>query len=150
MSKILRAALALILCLCMCFMLCSCKKKADKLDVEEISQICVKGALYESWMCNFTDDEFISEMVKMYNGIRYEKSEEAVNMMDAEKVYSLTFYNDDETVATFIVDVNKNCSFEAGGESYHIVSDFDFEELSKMINDQKTELKSSIATPDQK
>lgn len=108
-----------------------------QLTVSDADQVCITGALYESWMYVVTDKDFLNKTSKMLDGLKYEKSDKAVNMMNAKEVYSLTYSKGNEQIKTFIIDINGMMSFEAGGQSYKITSDFDFSELDRLIQEQK-------------
>ncbi len=148
LNKALKAVVSLVLCLCICFSLTACTKNTK--NIKKVDQICVSGSYIESWMNVFADEEFVSEMVEIYNGIRYEKSEEYVDMMTAGEVLSFSFNNGSDNVAKLIVDKNLNMAFEAGGKPFKITSDFDFDYVKGLVDAQKTAVSDSLkATPDQ-
>lgn len=133
LNKSIRVLLACVLCVCICLSLTACTKNTK--DIKDVDQICVTGAVYESWMNVIADEEFVTEMVDMYNGLKYEKSDVQNDMSTEGECYSFTFNNGNETVATFIVDKSGNFSFEPGGQAYHITSDFDFEDLKDLVDE---------------
>lgn len=134
-NKILKRVAALLLCVCVLFCATACTKNTK--NIKDVDQICVSGALYESWMHVYTDEEFVSEMVDIFNNLQYEKTEQSVNMMTAGEVLSFTFSKGNEQKATFIVDKNGVFAFEAGDKSYKIVSDFDFSYVYDLVESQK-------------
>lgn len=111
-----------------------------ELKLSDADQVCIKGALYESWMYVFTDKQFIADTAKILDNLEYEKSKDAVNMMDAHKVYCLTFSKGNKHIKKFIVDDNNMLCFSEGTQSYKITSDFDFEELSKLVQEEIAQL----------
>ncbi|MBQ4128851.1 MAG: hypothetical protein IJD68_03665 [Ruminococcus sp.] len=149
LNKILRCLLAVLLCVCICFCFTACTKNTK--NIKNVDQICVSGSYAESWMYVLTDEEFVNEMVEIYNSVKYEKSEEYVDMMTAGEVLSFTYSNGSENVATFIVDKNLNLAFKAGGKPYRITSEFDFNDVYSKVKGQSQKVDDSIAaTPDQK
>lgn len=139
---------AITLCFCVMFSLSACTKNTENID--SVDQICVSGSYSESWMYVYTDEEFIGEMVDIFNSVKYEKSDEAVDMMTQGEVFSFTFSNGNEQKAKFIVDKNLVFTFEAGTQSYKIVSDFDFDYVKELVNEQQKELLETLeSTPDE-
>ncbi len=142
LNKVFKSALALTLALAMCVSLTACTKNTE--NIKDIDQIGLSGALYESWLYNSADEEFIAEMVDIYNSLKFEKSVETVDMMTAGDTLQFTFYADAEQVAEFIVDKNNMCCFEAGAQSYKIVSDFDFEHVKELVQEQTESITNDI------
>lgn len=114
-------------------------------SITETDQICISGALAESWMYVLTDKEFINEAVKMYESISYEESDQPMDMMTVGEVYCLTFSKGNEQLASFCVNKNGIFVTKPGTQPYKITSDFDFGELDRLIQ-KYSPLK---ATPDQ-
>ncbi len=142
LNKILKFSFCVVLCLSVCLCMTACTKNTK--DIKSADQICVSGALYESFMYTLSDEEFVSQMVDIYNGLKYEKTDEHVDMMTVGETYTLTFFDGADTVTTLIFDSNNNCCFEAGGQAYKIVSDFDFGEVKVIIKDATTKVKESL------
>ncbi|MBE6824992.1 MAG: hypothetical protein E7513_06570 [Ruminococcaceae bacterium] len=133
MNKILKASLVCVLVVTICLSLTACTKYSK--NIKDIDQIGISGALYESFMYTTTDEDFITEMVDIYNSLKYEKTDKAVDMMTAHEVFQFTFYSEAEVEVKFIVDKNNVFSFEAGGQAYKIVSDFDFEHVKELVDE---------------
>lgn len=147
LSKSLRILTVLVLVLAMCFSIVGCDK--NRKDIKETDQICVSGAYVESFMYVFTDEAFVDEMVKVFENLKYEDTDESVDMMTAGKVFSFTFSNGNDTLARFIVDSNNTMTFEAGTQCYKIVSEFDFEHIKALVNEQIDTVSGSSATSDE-
>lgn len=145
--KSVKALIALVLVICMCITISGCDNNTK--DIEGADQICVSGSYVESWMYVFTDQSFIEEMVNIYDGIKYEETDESVDMMTANGVYSFTFSKGNDTLARFIVDSNNIMTFEAGTQCYKIVSDFDFAHIQSLVNEQIKSVSGNTATPDE-
>lgn len=133
LNKSLRVLVCCVLCVCICLSLTACAQNTE--DIKDVDQICVSGAVYESWMYVLANEEFIAEMVDIYNGVKYEETDTQNDMSTSGECYSFTFNNGNETLATFIVDKSGNFSFEAGGQPYHIVSDFNFDYIKDLVDE---------------
>lgn len=131
MSKVVKAATALLLCVIMCLSLTACSKKVEA--IEAADQVCVSRSYKYPSMYVYSDKEMVDELVEMYNSIRYEETDETVDISDGEDVYSVSFANGSETVGKIIVDSKNNFMFEAGGQEYHITSDFDYDRFSGIL-----------------
>lgn len=149
LNKIFRVVTASILCLIIAFSITACNKVPKNLD--ESSQVCVSGALYESWMYVFTDESFINEVVSIFDSVNTKKSDEVVDMMTAGEVLSFTFSAGEETLGKIIVDSNNRLCYEAGEQSYMITSDFDFVSLKELVDDEIERVKATLnaTTPDE-
>ena len=147
LSKLCRVATAFALVLCICLSVTGCANKTD--NIKDVDQICVSGSYVESWMYVFTDEAFVEEMVKVYNGLQYEETDENVDMMTAGEVLSFTYSNGNDTLARLIVDSNKVMTFEAGTQCYKIVSDFDFEHIKSLVDEQTLAVSGTSATDDE-
>lgn len=147
LSKSIRVLVACVLCVCICLSLTACTRNTRNID--EVDQICVSGALYESWMYVLADKEFVDEMVEIYNSISYEKTDALVDTDCIGGVLFFSFNNGSENVAKFIVDKNNNFYFEAGKQAYHIVSDFDFDYVNGLVKEYSDKTEDTIATPDE-
>ncbi len=134
LSKLLKTFAVFVLCMCIAFSCTACAKVPK--NINETDQICVSGALYESWMYVLTDKEFVTEMVTLLDEIEFEKSDEAVDMMTAGEIISFSFSKGNETITNFIVDKNGRFCFEAGEQAYVITSDFDFEHVKSLVDEQ--------------
>ncbi len=142
-------ALVLFVCMLMCMTACSSKNTEN---IEEVDQICVSGSYVESWMYVYTDEDFINEMVDIYNSIQYEETDEAVDVMTAGEVLFFTFNNGNDAQAKFIVDKNSVFTYEAGTQSYKITSEFDFDYVKGLVDEQQKKAfeESNEATSDEK
>lgn len=148
LNKIARIAVACVLLLCIALSFSACGEAPKNLD--KADQICVSGALYESWMYILTDEAFIDEVVTTFDSVKTEKTNETVDMMTAEKVLSFTFSEGNETLGKIVVDSNNHLCYEAGGQAYVITSEFDFTALKELVDKEIDEVKASIhATPDE-
>ena len=147
LSKVCKVATAIMLVFCTCFSFTGCA--SDTKNIKDVDQICVSGSYVESWMYVFTDEAFIDEMVQVYNGIKYEETTESVDMMTSNGVLSFTYSKGNDTLARFIVDSNNIMTFEAGTQCYKIVSEFDFEHIQSLVNEQIEIVSGTIATPDE-
>lgn len=148
LNKITRIVVAIALCACIVFSCVACAKMPRNLD--ETDQICVSGALYESWMYILTDDDFISQVVTTLESLEYEKSDEAVDMMTEKGVLCLSLSKGNENITKFIVDKNGRFCFEAGTQAYVITSEFDFEEFKALVDKEIESVKESLnATADE-
>lgn len=147
LSKIFKAAIALMLSVCLCLPFAGCTKNTK--NVKNVDQICVSGSYAESWMYVFTNQDFIDDMVEVFNNIKYEKTDETVDMMTVDDVLFFTFSNGNSTLSKLIVDKNGIMTFEAGTDCYKIVSDFDFDYVKELVNKQIDAMSSPVATPDQ-
>ena len=147
-SNILKKLCAMMLCVCMVLSISACTKNTK--DIEEVDQICVSGSYAESWMYVYTDEDFINEMVDIFNGIEYEETEESVDMMTAGEVLSFTFSKGNDVQTKFIVDKNNFFTFEAGTQAYKITSDFDFDYVKGLVDEQREAFEKTLeATPDE-
>ena len=133
LNKSLRVLLCCVLCVCICLSLTACTRNTK--NISDVDQICVTGAVYESWMYVVADETFVAEMVEIYNGLKYEKTDTQNDMSTEGECYSFAFNNGNETLAKFIVDKSGNFSFEPGGQAYHITSDFDFEHIKDLVDE---------------
>lgn len=140
LNKTLRCLVAVVLCLCMCLSFAGCSSKT--VDIEGADQICVSGSYAQSFMYVLTDDAVVGELSEMYNSIKYEETDEYIDISAGTDVYSLTFSNGNETLATIILDSNNNFVFSAGTQVYHIVSDFDYDRLKELIDSEIEEITS--------
>lgn len=147
LSKVFKTVLALVLAVCLCIPLAGCTRNTK--NIEDIDQICVSGAYTESWMNVFTDDTFINDMIEVYNAVKYEKTDEVIDLMTAGDVYFFSFSNGNDTLAKFIVDKNGIMTFEAGTECYKIVSDFDFSYIQEIVQKQVDASSNKEATADE-
>lgn len=148
LSNAFKRVVAFVLCVLLCLSLSSCTNSTK--DINEVDQICVSGSYAESWMYVFTDETFIDEMVSIFNGIEYEKTDASVDMMTVGEVYSFTFSKGTETQEAFIVDKNNNFVFEAGGQVYSIVSEFDFDKVKSLVEGQISNVtNATTSTPDE-
>lgn len=121
------------------------------LTLDDADQVCISGALYESWMYVVADKQFLNDTIEILDNLKYEKSDKAVNMMDAHKVYQFTYSKGNKQIKTFIVDSTGMLCFKAGGESYKITSQFDFKELDTIVQEYQATKKTqnNSATNDQ-
>lgn len=142
LNKIFCRVLACVLCLCILLSLTACSPVSS--NISKADQICVSGALYESWMYVLTDEAFIDKTVDIFKSLDCKKSDDAVNMMDAGEVLSFTFNQGDKTLGKVIVDSNNRVCFEAGGQSYDITSEFDFDYVKRLVDDEIEKVKSSF------
>ncbi|MBQ8538428.1 MAG: hypothetical protein IJ433_02110 [Ruminococcus sp.] len=147
LSKMCKVSTAIALVLCICMSFAGCVSKTD--NIKDVDQICVSGSYTESWMYVFTDKGFIDEMVTVYNDLQYEETDENVDMMTAGEIYSFTFSKGNDTLARFIVDSNNVMTFEAGTQCYKIVSDFDFEHIKSLVEEQTLAVSGADATSDE-
>lgn len=147
LNKTLRAVVSLVLCVCICFAFTACTRNTK--NIKGADQICVSGALFESWMYVFTDEEFVAEMVEIFNDAEYEKSDVAVDMMTAGECLSFTFSKGNDTLTKFIVDKSGNFCFEAGTQAYRLVSDFDFSYVKGLVDEQIDAINGGTSTPDE-
>ena len=127
----------------------ACSKNTD--DIEDVDQICVSGSYAESWMYVYTDEDFVNEMVDIYNSMKYEKTDETVDVMSEGEVLFFTFNNGNVEQAKLIVDKNSVITFEAGTQSYKITSEFDFDYVKGLVYEQQEKAfeKAPDATPDE-
>ena len=139
-NKILRALCLLVLCAVIVLSTTACAQRTEELG--NVNQICVSGAYVESWMNVFTDEKFIDEMVKFYDSIKYEETDENVDVNTAGEVFSFTYSQGNKVKTKFIVDKNGVMTFEAGTQCYQIVSDFDFDYIKGLVDEQKEKAES--------
>ncbi len=132
-SKAFRICICWVLFLVACVGMFFIPKCEQGPSLSDADQVCVSGALYESWMYVITDKAFLDETSKVLSSLDYKESEKAVNMMDEGKVLCFTYSKGSEQIQKYIVDSNGMLCFEAGGQSYKITSDFDFDKLSKLV-----------------
>ncbi len=147
LNKTFKAVVSLVLCVYVCFAFTACTKNTK--NIKNADQICVSGALYESFMYVFTDEAFVAEMVEIFNDAKYENSDVAVDMMTAGECLSFTFNDGNDTLTKFIVDKSGNFCFEAGEQSYHIVTDFDFDYVKGLVDEQIEAINGGASTPDE-
>ena len=148
-SNILKRFCALMLCACMLLCMTACNSKNTE-DIEEVDQICVTGSYTESWMHVYTDKDFVNEMVDIYNSIQYEETDETVDVMTAGEVFFFTFNKGNDEQAKLIVDKNSVITFEAGTQCYKIVSEFDFDYVKGLVDEQREAFEKTLeATPDE-
>lgn len=140
LSKVSKIFLSVLLCLCMIVPLAACSGSTD--EIEYISQIVVKGAVQDSWMYSFADKDFIDDMVDFYNNISYEDTDKSVNASTIGEVYSFIFYDGVEEQARLTIDKNNIIAFELGKESYALVSDFKYDQVKELVENQIEEYKS--------
>ena len=139
-NKILKAFCVLLLCMGILLSTTACAKRTEELG--NVNQICVSGAYTESWMNVYTDEEFIEKMVEFYDSIRYEETDKNVDTNTAGEVLSLTYSQGNNVKTKFMIDKNGVLSFEAGTECYEIVSDFDFEYIKGLVDEQREKVES--------
>ena len=147
LNKTLKAVVAIMLCVCISFAFCACTRNTK--NIKDADQICVSGALYESWMYVFTDEDFVAEMVGIFNEAKYEKTDVAVDMMTHYECLSFTFSKGNDTITKFIVDKSGNFCFEAGGQAYRLVTDFDFDYVKGLVDEQIEVINGGTASPDE-
>lgn len=135
-SNILKRLCALILCVCMLLCITACGEKNTK-NIKDVDQICVTGSYTESWMNVYTDEAFVNEMVEIYNSVEYVETDKDVDVTTAGEVLFFTFNNGNDEQAKFIVDKNSVFTFEAGTQCYEITSEFDFEYVKSLVDEQK-------------
>ena len=147
-NNILQRLCALALCVCLLLSITACSKSTK--EIEEVDQICVSGSYAESWMYVFTDEAFVDEMVEMFNSLKYEKTDDTVDMMTVGEVLNFTFSNGNDAQANFIVDKNSVFTFKAGTQAYKITSEFDFDYVKSLVDEQRVAFEKSLtATPDE-
>ncbi len=139
-NKILKAFCVLLLCMGILLSTTACAKRTEELG--NVNQICVSGAYTESWMNVYTDEEFIEKMVEFYDSIRYEETDKNVDTNTAGEVLSLTYSQGNNVKTKFMIDKNGVLAFEAGTECYEIVSDFDFEYIKGLVDEQREKVES--------
>ncbi len=139
-NKILKVLCVFLLCVGIVFSTTACVKRTEELG--NVNQICVSGAYVESWMNVYTDEEFIEKMVEFYDSIRYEKTDKNVDTNTEGEVLSLTYSQGNNVKTSFMVDKNGIMTFEAGTQCYEIVSDFDFEYIKGLVDEQREKAKS--------
>ncbi|MBQ7133362.1 MAG: hypothetical protein IJO20_02600 [Ruminococcus sp.] len=147
LNKVLRAVVSVLLCVCICFAFSACTKNTK--NIKGADQICVSGALYESFMYVFTDEVFVDEMVTIFNDAKYEISDTPVDMMTPGECLSFTFSKGNDTLSKFIVDKSGTFCFVAGEQSYKLVTDFDFDYVKGLVDEQIKALNGTEATPDE-
>ncbi len=145
LNKVITRVLACVLCLCVLFSLTACSSRVPN-KIRKADQICVSGALYESWMYIITDEAFIDETAKIFTSMNCKKSDNAVNMMDAGETLSFTFSKGEETLGKVIVDSSNRVCFEAGAQSYDITSEFDFDYVKDLVDKHTETINESLKT----
>lgn len=148
LTKSIKTIAVFILCVCIGLSCTACNNAPKNLS--DADQICVSGALYESWMYILTDEGFIDEMAEIFSSVDVKKSEEPVDMMTAQKVLSFAFSKGNDSICKVIVDNNNHLCYEAGGQAYIITSDFDFSYVKSLVDEQIEAVKESYnATADE-
>ena len=132
-SKAFRICLCWVLLIAFCIGMMFVSKPEQGPSIYDADQVCVSGALYESWMYVITDKAFIEQTTVILSNLEYEKSKDYVNMMEPQEVLCFTYSKGSELIQKYIVDKNGMLCFEAGGQSYKITSEFDFDELYNLL-----------------
>lgn len=144
LSKLFTRILAVILCVCVIFSLTACAPSVGK--IKKADQVCVSGALYESWMYVITDEAFLDEITDIFTHMKYKKSDDAVDMMNAGETLSFTFSKGEETLGKVIIDSSNRVCFEAGTQSYDITSEFDFGYIKSLVDKHVEAINESFDT----
>lgn len=116
------------------------EEQPQQVSVVDVKAVDVSTAVYSSYLYVITDESAVTELVDLYNGIRYQPLAEGEDpgILSDDPLYSLRFsasYDNGvmgETVAGCSISPKGFVMFR-DGVTYRLTSDFDEERLKTLI-----------------
>lgn len=139
MNKIIKTTVVAMICAVLCVLLCSCGgEKLEQLS-DDVNQVSVKSPDTDGWVFVYSDNETLAPLVEMYNSIEYKENEDGAVFGSNGGVYEMGFSNGKEIKATFRIDSDKNFMIDTTGKVYTITSDFDYNEMARILQSKLDE-----------